>query len=75
MMEKFLELAKITDFNWEEDSISFCKIKKLLINIKQLKNSIILMSLSNQSMPESSIIYFWDNQENYMVLGTINMVK
>lgn len=74
-MEKFLELAKITDFNWEEDSISFCKIKKLLINIKQLKNSIILMSLSNQSMPESSIIYFWDNQENYMVLGTINMVK
>jgi hypothetical protein len=74
-MEKFLELAKITDFNWEEDSISFCKIKKLLINIKQLKNSIILMSLSNQSMLESSIIYFWDNQENYMVLGTINMVK
>jgi hypothetical protein len=38
MTEKFMELEKITDFNWEEGTISFSKIKKLLINIKQQKS-------------------------------------
>lgn len=38
MMEKFTESEKIIDFNWEEGSISFNKIKKPLINIKLLKN-------------------------------------
>ena len=38
MMEKFTESVKIIDFNWEESLISFNRIKKPLISIKQLKS-------------------------------------